>query len=90
MLNPGLEENEDLFNITTSLDEGNPEVDIVIDRFRASYYGVTVDNVISQIKSFLEGSEAGEFEEEGEIKDITVKLEEVSSFRSSEPDNKCW
>lgn len=72
-----MEQNKNLFNITTSHDEGNPEVDIVIDRFRASYYSVTVDNVISQIKSFLEGSEAGEFEEEGEIKDITVKLEEV-------------
>ncbi len=72
-----MEEKANLLNITTSLDEGTPEVDIVIDRFRASYYGVGVESIISQVKSFLEGAEAGEFEEGGEIKDITVKLEEV-------------
>lgn len=72
-----LQENTNLLNITTSLDEGTPEVDIEIDRFRASYYGVTVESIISQIKSFLEGAEAGEFEDGGELKDITVKLEEV-------------
>ncbi|MDX2415639.1 MAG: efflux RND transporter permease subunit, partial [Bacteroidales bacterium] len=72
-----MEEKANLLNITTSLDEGTPEVDIVIDRYRASYYGVGVESIISQVKSFLEGAEAGEFEEGGEIKDITVKLEEV-------------
>lgn len=72
-----LEQNSNLLNISTSLDDGTPEVDIVIDRFRASYYSVSVDNIVSQVKSFLEGAAAGEFEEGGEIKDITVKLEEV-------------
>jgi len=69
--------NQHLHTITTSLDEGTPEVDVVIDRFRASYYVVTVESIVSQIQSFLEGSEAGEFEDGGEIKDITVKLQEV-------------
>lgn len=67
-----------LFNITTSLDEGTPEVDIVIDRFKAAYYNLTVAGIVGQVGSYLSGSEAGSFEKEGEMKDITIKLNDVS------------
>lgn len=70
-----LRSDNDLYNITTSLDEGTPEVEVVIDRFRTSYYSVTVDNVTNQIKSYLSGAQAGRFDRNGEMKDITVKLE---------------
>ena len=70
-----LRSDDDLYNITTSLDEGTPEVEVVIDRFRTSYYNVTVDNVTNQIKSYLSGAQAGRFDRDGEMKDITVKLE---------------
>jgi HAE1 family hydrophobic/amphiphilic exporter-1 len=73
-----LEKNSGLFNLTTSMDKGSPEVEIAIDRFRTSYYSVTVDRVISQIKNYLAGSTAGSFQKDGEMKDITVKLEDVS------------
>ena len=66
-----------LYSITTSLDEGTPEVNVEVDRFRASFMGIPVATIISQIESYLTGASAGEFEYEGEIKDITVKLEEV-------------
>ncbi|MEZ4999319.1 MAG: efflux RND transporter permease subunit [Bacteroidales bacterium] len=69
--------NPNLYNITTSLDQGAPEVDVVIDRYRASYFGIPVETIVSQIKSSLNGSSAGEFEHNGEIKDITVKLQET-------------
>ena len=72
MNNPGL------YNITTSLDEGTPEVDVAIDRFKTSYYNVTVESVINQIKSYLSGSSAGSFEKDGEMKDITIKLGDLS------------
>jgi hydrophobic/amphiphilic exporter-1 (mainly G- bacteria), HAE1 family len=70
--NPGLN------NITTSLDEGTPEVEVAIDRYKTSYYSVTVDNVINQIKNYLSGSSAGSFEKDGEMKDITIKLGDLS------------
>jgi len=73
-----LKSNNGLYNITTSLDEGTPEVEVVIDRFKTSYYNVTVDNVINQVKSYLAGSQAGSFEKDGEMKDITIKLENIS------------
>jgi len=64
-------------DINSSLEKGTPEVDIVIDRFRASYYGVSVESIISQLQSYLEGTEAGDFEQGGELKDISVRLEEI-------------
>lgn len=72
-----LRQNPYLSNITTSLEEGTPEVDVVIDRFRASYYSIPVETIVSQVQSYLTGTTAGEFEHEGEIKEITIKLEEV-------------
>jgi HAE1 family hydrophobic/amphiphilic exporter-1 len=73
-----LQVNSGLYNISTSLDEGTPEVEIIIDRFKTSYFNVTVDNVINQIKSYLTGAAAGSFEKDGEMKDITVKLDDIS------------
>lgn len=67
-----------LYNITTSVDEGIPQVEVSIDRFRCSYYNITVDNVINQIKSYLSGSSAGSIEQGGETKDITIKLGEIT------------
>jgi HAE1 family hydrophobic/amphiphilic exporter-1 len=74
-----LQSNTGLYNITSSLDEGTPEVEIAIDRFRTSYFNVTVDNVINQIKSYLTGASAGSFEKDGEMKDITIKLEKITT-----------
>ncbi len=70
--------NPGLYNLTTSLDEGTPEVDVVIDRFKTSYYNVTAESVINQIRGYLQGSPAGTFEKDGEMKDITIKLENIS------------
>jgi len=70
--------NSGLYNLTTSLDEGTPEVDVAIDRFKTSYYNVTVESIINQLKSYLAGASAGSFEKDGEMKDITIKLGDIS------------
>ncbi|MBG0861090.1 MAG: efflux RND transporter permease subunit [Bacteroidales bacterium] len=70
--------NPGLYNITSSLDEGTPEVEVIIDRFKTSYHNVTVESVINQIRSYLEGASAGNFEKEGEMQDITIKLGDIS------------
>jgi hydrophobic/amphiphilic exporter-1 (mainly G- bacteria), HAE1 family len=73
-----LSNNTDLYNVTTSLDEGTPELEVAIDRFKTSFYSVTVESIVSQIKNYLSGSSAGSFEKEGELKDITIKLGDIS------------
>jgi HAE1 family hydrophobic/amphiphilic exporter-1 len=70
--------NSSLYNVTTSLDEGTPEVEVAIDRFKTSFYNITVESVISQLRSYLSGSSAGSFEDDGEMKDITIKLDDLS------------
>ncbi len=79
-----LEQNKGLYNITTSMDEGTPEVEVAIDRFKTSYYNVTVESVTNQIRSYLEGASAGTFEKDGELKDITIKLGDISLHQLSD------
>ena len=67
-----------LFNIETSFNDGAPEIEVVVDRYRAGVYNISVDQIISQLKSVLTGAEAGQFEYEGEMKDIIIKLPDVS------------
>jgi HAE1 family hydrophobic/amphiphilic exporter-1 len=73
-----LQNNSGLYNITTSLDEGTPEIEVAVDRFKTSYYNVSVTSVISQIQSYLSGASAGTMEKEGEEKDIVIKLGDLS------------
>lgn len=69
---------EGLFNVNTDLDESVPEVEIVVDRMRAGLFGVSTSQVSQQVSSQLQGSEAGEFDNQGEIQDITIKLPDVT------------
>jgi hydrophobic/amphiphilic exporter-1 (mainly G- bacteria), HAE1 family len=79
-----LENNPDLYNITTSMDKGTPEIEVSIDRFKTSYYSVTAENIISQVKGYLEGSPAGSFEKDGEMKDVTIKLGRLSPYQMND------
>ncbi len=67
-----------LHNVKTSIEEGAPEVDVVIDRYKAGIYGLTVDNIVNQLKEKLMGKSAGKYEKGGEMSDITIKLPEMS------------
>lgn len=67
-----------LYNIETSIENGAPEIDIAIDRVRAGIYGINISTIITQVQNRLEGTNAGEFEENGEMKDITIKQPKVS------------
>ncbi|MEA1877841.1 MAG: efflux RND transporter permease subunit, partial [Bacteroidota bacterium] len=69
----------DLFNVETSFEDGAPEVEVVIDRYRAGIYNLGVDQIISQIQDILEGAEAGDFEYEGEMQKIRIKLPEIQT-----------
>lgn len=67
-----------LHNVKTSVEEGAPEIDVVIDRYKAGIFGLTVDNIINQLKEKLMGKSAGKYEKGGEMSDITIKLPEMS------------
>ncbi len=67
-----------IFNLKTSIEQGAPEMDVVIDRYMASYYSLTAEGITTQIKDMLMGRNAGKFENGGELSDITVRLPELS------------
>lgn len=63
-----------VYNIESSMEEGSPEVNLVIDRMRAGMYNLSVSDIVSQIQDQLEGKDAGEVEQKGEMQSITIKL----------------
>ena len=67
-----------IFNLKTSIEQGAPEMDVVIDRYMASLYSLTAEGITTQLKDMLMGRNAGKFENAGELNDITVRLPELS------------
>jgi HAE1 family hydrophobic/amphiphilic exporter-1 len=67
-----------LYNVESSVENGAPEIDIVINRVQAGYFGLSIENVVSQLQNRLEGVEAGQYETEGEMRDITIRQPRVS------------
>ncbi len=66
-----------LFNIQSSIENGAPEVEVVIDRVKAGMYNLNVSTVVSQLQDQLQGRNAGQLEQGGEMRDITIKLPET-------------
>ncbi len=63
-----------IYNIESSMEEGSPEVNLVIDRMRAGMYNLSVSDIVSQVQGQLQGKTAGEIEQKGEMQAITIKL----------------
>ncbi|HDY89592.1 MAG TPA: efflux RND transporter permease subunit, partial [bacterium] len=68
---------DDLFNVETNFDEGRPEINIVIDRVRAGLQNIGIDQLSSQLQIQLMGTDAGQWDSEGELRDITIELPEI-------------
>jgi HAE1 family hydrophobic/amphiphilic exporter-1 len=73
-----LENMENVVNVNSSFDQGHPEVNIVFDRIRAGIYNLNFAAVGSQLRDQLQGKNVGNWDSEGEIRDITVKLPDIS------------
>lgn len=67
-----------LFNVKSSVENGAPEINVRIDRVRAGLWGVTVDQVVTQLQNSLQGLDVGEFDQLGEMISITIKQPNVS------------
>jgi len=67
-----------IYNITSSIEGGAPEVEIIIDRYRAGLMNVDVNTLINRVSEKLQGVNAGQMSINGELTDITLKLEDIS------------
>jgi len=58
--------------VTSSITDGNPEMQIRIDRARAAAYGLTPMQVASEIKSAMDGTVATRYKVDGQEVDVKV------------------
>jgi len=66
-----------LFNIQTNMEEGHPEVNVLVDRFKAGSYNLTVTEIVNQVTAKLKGETVGQIDKEGELKDISIYLPKI-------------
>lgn len=67
-----------IYDITTSMEKGAPEVNISIDRLQSGIYGIDIATVATQVNEKLNGKKAGNYETEGESVDIEIRVPEIS------------
>jgi hydrophobic/amphiphilic exporter-1 (mainly G- bacteria), HAE1 family len=75
-----LGELEQIVNAKTSMEDGAPEIDVVINRYNAGINNLSADEISSQLTDILEGKKAGKYENKGEMNDITIKMPDVNKY----------
>jgi HAE1 family hydrophobic/amphiphilic exporter-1 len=70
----------ELLSLKTSVEKGAPEIDLHINRYKASLYNLSIDQITNQLKDLLISKDAGSYEYGGEMSSITIKLPEISIF----------
>lgn len=73
-----LQDVDGLFNITSSVEDGAPEITISIDRTMAGINNLSISTVIEQLKQQLSGKEAGKMDYRGEMRDIIIRTPDIS------------
>ncbi len=67
---------EGAVDISISRELNRPEIDIDIDREKAAVLGLNAATIGETLKTYIEGSVASKYREEGDTYDIRVRLEE--------------
>ncbi len=79
--------------VETTVEEGRPQVDVVIERTLAALFGLQVDGVATQLEQLLSGRDAGQIGRGGQYTDIVIRrppisVEELSSLLLEAPDGR--
>ena len=74
-------------NIESTAGEGTPQMNVHVDRLQAAQYGLTYQDVMSQIMVAFQGQVATEYREDGQEIDVEVSIpeharEKLSDFRN--------
>lgn len=67
-----------LFNVETSFDKGRPEIGIMVDRTLLGVNNLSIESVSQQLQDQLKGKDAGDWENEGEMKEIRIRYPEIT------------
>jgi HAE1 family hydrophobic/amphiphilic exporter-1 len=74
-----LEAVDGIYNITSSIADGAPELLVSIDRTVAGINNINVSTVIQQLKQQLQGREVGKMDFKGEMRDIVIKVPDITA-----------
>jgi len=74
-------------DVTISMEEGKPELNIIIDRDKASSFGITPGQIIDTMRTYFAGKVASKFREYGKEYDIVVKLDKKDRIRIDDIEN---
>jgi hydrophobic/amphiphilic exporter-1 (mainly G- bacteria), HAE1 family len=66
-----------LFNVQTNMEQGYPEVNVVVDRFKAGSYNLAVTDIVSQVTAKLKSQLVGQMDKEGELRDISIYVPKI-------------
>ncbi len=66
-----------LYNFQNNVEAGYPEINVVVDRFRAGSYNLSVTEIVNQVTAKLTGQNAGQMDKEGELRDITIHVPKI-------------
>jgi len=67
-----------LYNVMSSIEDGAPEITLFIDRTVAGINNLSIATVIEQLTQQLSGKEAGQMEYRGEMRDIVIKVPNIT------------
>ena len=70
--------NKNVYEPASNLEEGVPQIQVDVDKYRAGLLNLSIENVIIQIKDQLEGKAAGTIERGGEMQNIKIKVPKIS------------
>lgn len=66
-----------LVDVQDNLNQGRPELRVVVDRARAAQFGLSTSRVATTIRAAVNGAEAGTYRDGEDEYDITVRLQEA-------------
>ncbi|MBS2211325.1 efflux RND transporter permease subunit [Carboxylicivirga mesophila] len=84
-----IRQQHEIYNVKSSLEDGAPEVNVVIDRVRAGIFDLNVSSIMNNLSDYLSKKDAGRMEVRGELTNISlqtpdVRLDELASIKISE------
>lgn len=75
---------EGIYNVKSSMADGAPELNIHINRTLAGIHNLSVGTMIQQVEQQLQGREVGKMDYAGEMRDIVIKVPELTSSQLGE------
>ncbi|UOQ87056.1 efflux RND transporter permease subunit [Gracilibacillus salinarum] len=82
-----LEDVEGVYNPTSSLSDTQPEMMVEVDRELASQYGLTYQEVMSQVQTAMTGQTVMQYREEGEEMNVTLQYPEDETSTINDLEN---